>query len=847
MRRRNWSRVSLGPSGGCFYDMKFRAKPGDKFKYRYSTDVWEPEWGIIPEEKGRLIRYGQRFRKGTVVKPMVDDDDDDDAWPILREIKCTGALLLDCDGTLAETERDGHRVAFNKAFEEKGFDVEWDVELYGELLTTGGGKERMTRYFKDYNPKAWIFEDRRSNAGFDKSMSALMCFVLGGQDPPAKDHPVIMELHELKTRIFMEIVKSGDLPLREGIKADLCRRLRPEDLISAADEAGWQLAVCSTSNEASVTAVVETMLPDFAPKMRIFAGDVVSAKKPDPVPGTEHPETSGDRAIYKLASEKLGVAPMRCVVIEDTSIGATAGNAAGMKVGAGLCAASLADADEAKSFEKGSIEARWCSDWLAELMNKMTPSSFIQYVTLLSTEDHQENLYMFMSSMSMELTWSQVQARLVKIEAVLDGDDFSILFHQPMDFGSKMDAQDFQECDVSCYKSEFSITPLAQLFNCSNRDLALLLKVLADAGQDSLCFNTVCARAILAECHKRTARGHWVDIIIDFLYICMLIRMSMWLETGNDPEAWLLACFALLSVWIAASLFFKLFGGLILFCGSSAGLAVGFLKHLNLWSVTLTATEVFSAYVGWRFMVYACVGGGVEVNDAWAARTSVLFQKHPAFLSVLVLIRWTQVGFGLLQLPGIGRNIVPVFYAITRINFLFILFIIVMGSFHAYFVFPIKENTGKFDNIFNGFLKIFRLEVLGDFDLNELEGLSETLSANLSHGHLQGEVGEEVRSHIHRSLRLEFLVLSLLVTVVAMNVYIGLLGELYSKAVERKNRLYNHYLAASACRYLSRLVGFRWLCCGGRCSQRPTDKEPGLVWLAYRREFLLDSANPEEC
>lgn len=544
----------------------------------------------------------------------------------------------------------------------------------------------------------------------------------------------------------------------------------------------------------------------------------------------------------------------------------------------------------AKSFEKGSIEARWCSDWLAEL-NKMTPSSFIQYVTLLSTEDHQENLYMFMSSMSMELTWSQVQARLVKIEAVrqklqqeelhlcewkpvLDGDDFSILFHQPMDFGSKMDAQDFQECirrvsnkkfprsgcfgklwgvflqklfrsDVSCYKSEFSITPLAQLFNCSNRDLALLLKVLADAGQDSLCFNTVCARAILAECHKRTARGHWVDIIIDFLYICMLIRMSMWLETGNDPEAWLLACFALLSVWIAASLFFRLFGGLILFCGSSAGLAVGFLKHLNLWSVTLTATEVFSAYVGWRFMVYACVGGGVEVNDAW-----VLFQKHPAFLSVLVLIRWTQVGFGLLQLPGIGRNIVPVFYAITRpasINFLFILFIIVMGSFHAYFVFPIKENTGKFDNIFNGFLKIFRLEVLGDFDLNELEGLSETLSANLSHGHLQGEVGEEVRSHIHRSLRLEFLVLSLLVTVVAMNVYIGLLGELYSKAVERKNRLYNHYLAASACRYLSRLVGFRWLCCGGRCSQRPTDKEPGLVWLAYRREFLLDSANPEEC
>ena len=30
------------------------------------------------------------------------------------------ALLWDVDGTLAETERDGHRVAFNLAFAEAG-------------------------------------------------------------------------------------------------------------------------------------------------------------------------------------------------------------------------------------------------------------------------------------------------------------------------------------------------------------------------------------------------------------------------------------------------------------------------------------------------------------------------------------------------------------------------------------------------------------------------------------------------------------------------------------------------------------------------------------------------------
>jgi beta-phosphoglucomutase-like phosphatase (HAD superfamily) len=55
------------------------------------------------------------------------------------------ALLFDCDGVLADTERDGHRVTFNAAFRQKGLSCEWSVEEYGELLKIGGGKERMTK------------------------------------------------------------------------------------------------------------------------------------------------------------------------------------------------------------------------------------------------------------------------------------------------------------------------------------------------------------------------------------------------------------------------------------------------------------------------------------------------------------------------------------------------------------------------------------------------------------------------------------------------------------------------------------------------------------------------------
>ena len=61
----------------------------------------------------------------------------------LRNIDEPEALLFDCDGVLVDTEKDGHRVAFNLAFAEKGLDHVWDAELYGRLLETGGGKERM--------------------------------------------------------------------------------------------------------------------------------------------------------------------------------------------------------------------------------------------------------------------------------------------------------------------------------------------------------------------------------------------------------------------------------------------------------------------------------------------------------------------------------------------------------------------------------------------------------------------------------------------------------------------------------------------------------------------------------
>jgi len=192
------------------------------------------------------------------------------------------ALIFDCDGVLVDTERDGHRIAFNRAFAEMGYEIEWSVDLYGELLKISGGKERMRHYFNQ----------------------------MGWPEGVSDKDDLIVDLHKMKTDLFMQIIESGELALRPGIA-------RLVDEVIA--EGGIALAICSTANERSVNLLVEKLLgPERKAKFgAILAGDVVSKKKPDP-------------EIYNLASERLGLEPDECVVIEDSRNGLLSAKAAGM-------------------------------------------------------------------------------------------------------------------------------------------------------------------------------------------------------------------------------------------------------------------------------------------------------------------------------------------------------------------------------------------------------------------------------------------------------------------------------------------------------------------------------------
>jgi HAD superfamily hydrolase (TIGR01509 family) len=197
------------------------------------------------------------------------------------------ALIFDCDGVLADTERFGHLPAFNQTFAEFGLPVRWSEEEYGEKLRIGGGKERMA------------------------SLLTPELVREAGLPPDAEGQKAaVAAWHACKTAIYTQMVMSGALPGRPGVRR----------VIGEALDAGWTLAVASTSAEASVRAVLDHVAGEeqAARFAEVLAGDVVPRKKPAP-------------DIYELALERLGVAPSEALVVEDSRNGLEAATGAGLR------------------------------------------------------------------------------------------------------------------------------------------------------------------------------------------------------------------------------------------------------------------------------------------------------------------------------------------------------------------------------------------------------------------------------------------------------------------------------------------------------------------------------------
>lgn len=194
------------------------------------------------------------------------------------------AVLWDVDGTLAETERDGHRVAFNAAFEALGLPWHWDVARYGELLAVTGGRERLLHDMAS-RPDAPVREaDRRALA---------------------------QALHVRKNSHYAQLVGQGGTPLRPGVRA----------LLEACRAVGLRQGIVTTTSRVNVHALLSQALGPHWPALFdcVVCGEDAARKKPDPL-------------AYQIALDLLGLPAGAALALEDSPAGAAAAQQAGVAV-----------------------------------------------------------------------------------------------------------------------------------------------------------------------------------------------------------------------------------------------------------------------------------------------------------------------------------------------------------------------------------------------------------------------------------------------------------------------------------------------------------------------------------
>ncbi|HEU0087373.1 MAG TPA: HAD-IA family hydrolase [Pseudonocardiaceae bacterium] len=187
------------------------------------------------------------------------------------------AVIFDLDGTLVDTERDGHRVAFNEAFEAAGLDYRWGVPEYGRLLTMAGGKRRLVHYLQAHG------------------------------HTPAEAAELAAELHRDKTRRFVARIRTGAMQPRPGAA----------ELISALHAEGVPMAIATTGTADWVLPLLDTLFGLEVFDVVVTRSDVTDLK-PDP-------------AAYLEALARLRLTPHGVLAVEDSANGVRAAVAAGLR------------------------------------------------------------------------------------------------------------------------------------------------------------------------------------------------------------------------------------------------------------------------------------------------------------------------------------------------------------------------------------------------------------------------------------------------------------------------------------------------------------------------------------
>ena len=218
------------------------------------------------------------------------------------------AVFWDVDGTIADTELCGHRIAFNLAFKDFDLDWFWNEDKYIDLLRISGGLNRIIHFRDEINSDVTTEQCQRM---------------------------------QLKKRFYYnELIQLGKIKVRKGVLR-VIEELATNDI---------EQFIVTTSGRESLDPFLHSSLKSHIKCFKqIITYEDVRNHKPFP-------------DAYNLALKLSKKLKDNCLVIEDSNIGVESAKAAGLK-----CLMTLPP--WSTSLQKINKKADACVDSLGDINN----------------------------------------------------------------------------------------------------------------------------------------------------------------------------------------------------------------------------------------------------------------------------------------------------------------------------------------------------------------------------------------------------------------------------------------------------------------------------------------------
>eukprot|EP00933_Yihiella_yeosuensis_P041626 TRINITY_DN36016_c0_g1_i1.p1 TRINITY_DN36016_c0_g1~~TRINITY_DN36016_c0_g1_i1.p1 ORF type:complete len:616 (-),score=83.22 TRINITY_DN36016_c0_g1_i1:161-2008(-) len=347
-----------------------------------------------------------------------------------------------------------------------------------------------------------------------------------------------------------------------------------------------------------------------------------------------------------------------------------------------------------------------------------------------------------------------------------------------------------------------------------------ILKALHSTGAESGAFATPIGWSILTKVWSRYAAEFWWSRFLDVCFLVLFAIISyytVFCKTGAPKIVLVLT--SLLTLRSLINPFVEFIG---VFCEFSR-CSEAFANSCTLWNLGLFSFEIFNGVViiPLLYSEYLCQ----EENCGTSS-----FTDHPVVYSIVVGSRWIYLVMSLLcvEVMGFGRNVFPAWHAMTRpasLSFILFLMLAVFGALQAYLSFPIPENNPYKGSFWLAFMKVFRFALLGDFDVWELEGVDPVIKGDIAKsGTMTAALDDgEASLTYHDGVMLFVMFLGITVTILSMNVAIGVVGSLYDEAKAVSLQIQSHYKAG----YVFKMQLINSMKCRACCKFREREKVAG--------------------